>query len=421
MTARPQRRILIVSYYYPPRAIIGARRPAALAKYLTRDGHEVTVLTSPVNGLEPSAGPGREIRARDLLTSRLNWRRAKALGTSTGSGDVTFQGAGLWGSLFVPDVQLLSWAPFATVAALRHARRWRPDVVVTTSPVESAHLVGLALKRILGVPWVVDLRDGWRFEAPRDEWPTTLQRSLDDALERTVLTAADRVVTVSEPLSADLRRRLDLSITTVSNGFDPDDLRSDAELPAGTVDPNRLTLVHTGGLGSQRTLAPIIEALCALRREDPASAARFQLLVAGAQTDAERRLYGADGLGDLVRPLGMLPRAQALALQRRADVLLLVTSGVRTGEATGKLFEYLAARRPILVLGDNSEAARIVAESHSGWAIPVRDPHAALRALRQIIDNAHARPEAGASERFAYPSLTARYLELIDDVIADRR
>lgn len=418
--AQPRRRILIVAYYYPPRAIVGARRPAALAKYLARAGHEVTVLTSPLNG-PPCAGEAAELRARDLLATRLNWRKAGAVGVGRTSGDVPFQTAGLWGSLFVPDVQLIAWAPFAAVAALRHARRRRPDVAITTSPVESAHLVGLALSRGAGIPWIADLRDGWRFEAPREEWPTAGQRRLDDLLERSILTAADRVVTVSEPLSRDLRRRLGLTVETIANGYDPEDLVTAADA-SGKPEPDRLRLVHTGGLGHERTLEPVIAALRRLRSEDAAAADRFELVVAGARTEAERILYDAADLDGLVRPLGMLPRAEALALQRSAEVLLLVTSGARTGEATGKLFEYLAARRPVLVLGDASEAARIVAETGAGWAIPVRDADSATEALRRILAGEHLAYAGGdESERFAYPALAGRYETLVEDVIARRR
>jgi glycosyltransferase involved in cell wall biosynthesis len=423
--ARP-RRILLVAYFYPPQNIIGARRPYALAKWLRRRGHDVTVLTSDQSGRGPDETPHQLLRTRDLLTTRLNWRR-EGLRAITGQSDAAWSpGPNFWGAIFVPDVQLISWVPFALHAALRLHRRLGLDAVITTSPVDSAHAVGLALSR-RGVPWVADLRDGWRFEAPREEWPLALQRRLDDRLERMVISGADAVVTVSEPLSEDLRRRYGNAVETITNGFDPDEITSDVnagKLAAGAaaaVDPTKLTLVHTGGLGHERTLQPVLEALARLAREDSRVRERVELVLAGAQTAQERAMYAEPEFSPFVRHVGFIPRADAMALQRAADVLLLVTSGVRTGEATGKLFEYLAAGRPILVLGAGSAAADIVLRAGAGSAVPVRDADAAEAALRGIVAGETATPSESARAAYAYPALTARYERVLERAIARRR
>src|SRR5207245_3996049 len=132
-----------------------------------RRGHEVTVLTSIQSGRNGKGYLSRVVRTPDLLTTRLNWRKEN-LAALTGQSDAAWSpGPNFWGSIFVPDVQLISWAPFAVRAAVRLHQRRGFDAVITTSPVESAHAVGLALSR-RAVPWVADLRDGWRFEPPRE-------------------------------------------------------------------------------------------------------------------------------------------------------------------------------------------------------------------------------------------------------------
>jgi len=417
-TQRARRRILIVAYFYPPLNIIGARRPYALAKWLRRRGHEVTVLTSLQSGHGPDDAGDRLLRARDLLTTRLNWRR-EGMQAITGQSDAAWTpGANFWGAIFMPDVQLLSWLPFAVGASLRLHRRERFDAVITTSPVESAHGVGLALSR-RGVAWVADLRDGWRFEAPREDWPLAVQRRLDAAMERLVVTSADEVVTISEPLAQDLRRRHGIAVETITNGFDPEDASVASTLPA-PLDPAKLTLVHTGGLGAERTLRPLLDALARLAREDSSILERVELVLAGAQTTQERAMYAEPELAPFVRHVGFVPRPQAMALQRAADVLVLVTTGVRVGEATGKLFEYLAARRPILVLGAGSAAADIVVEAGAGMTIPVRDVDAAGGALRSILAGGLQPPPPAAVERYAYPALSARYEQVLERAIARR-
>jgi glycosyltransferase involved in cell wall biosynthesis len=426
-TPTPRRRILLVAYFYPPQNIIGARRPYALAKWLHRRGHDVTVLTSVQSGRSADDAPSHVLRTRDLLTTRLNWRK-EGLAAITGQSDAAWSpGPNLWGAIFIPDVQLISWMPFAVRAALRLHRRDPLDAVITTSPVESAHAVGLALSR-RGVAWVADLRDGWRFEAPREEWPLRPQRRLDAALERLVVSGADDVVTVSEPLSEDLRRRYGIAVETITNGFDPEEIvnaTDAAGAPAprapAAVDPSKLTLVHTGGLGHERTLRPILEALARLAAEDPGLRDRVELVLAGAQTTQERAMYAEPEFAPFVRHLGFIERADAMALQQAADVLLLVTSGVRTGEATGKLFEYLAAGRPILVVGAGSAAAEIVVGAGAGSAVPVRDAAAAEVALRGILAGERPPLPESARAQYAYPALTARYEQLLERAIARRR
>jgi glycosyltransferase involved in cell wall biosynthesis len=415
----PARRILLVAYFYPPMTIIGARRPHALAKWLRRRGHDVVVLTSQYGGRSGGDPSIPVLRSRDLLATRLNWRRQN-FEVITGQRAGSWQpGPGIWGSIFVPDVQLLSWVPFAAGAALRQHARRPFDAVITTSPVESTHGVGIALSR-QGVPWIADLRDGWCFENPRDPLPLRIQRRLDAFQERTVVRGADQVVTVSEPLTSDLRRRYGVSAITITNGFDPDH-SGGASPPAGAVSTGKLTLVHTGGLGGERTLAPLLEGLARLGRIDPTLVGRIELVLAGAQTEPERALYAQPQFAPFVRHLGFIDHEQAIGLQRAADVLVLVTSGVRTGEATGKLYEYLAAARPILVLGAGSAAADIVVAARAGTAIPVRDPDAAEQTLRGLLATPPRRPPDSAREPYAYPRLAAGYEETIEQTIARRQ
>ena len=178
------RSILIVAQHAPPSPLVGARRPAALAKELGRRGHRVAILTSLASGLGPVGGAAA-IRSRDLLTTRLNWRR-ESLEAMQGSRPGRYREASPLQSLVVPDLSLVTWLPFVLPRALRAARELSADCVVTTGPPQSAHLVGLALRR-RGLPWIADLRDGWTFDPPHPPWPNPALAALDAALERSAL------------------------------------------------------------------------------------------------------------------------------------------------------------------------------------------------------------------------------------------
>jgi glycosyltransferase involved in cell wall biosynthesis len=400
------RSVLVVAQLTPPSAITGARRPANLVKYLDRRGHRVTVLTSLASGHGGIPGAAHVVRTRDVLASRLNWRRSH-FESIQGTQQAAASPSSPLESIVVPDLSLVGWLPFALPRALSLAAERRFDCVLTTSPPQSAHLIGLALRRG-GVPWVADLRDGWTFDPPRPEWPARAQRVVDAALERAVLGRADRLVAVTPPIADDLADRLDREVAVITNGFDPD------EAGGGDVDQlldaQRHSLVHTGRAAvSGRTPRPLIEGLAELRRTSPETAERLEVVFAGPTTEEERALFADERVSGLVRSVGVLERPRALALQRAADSLLVIAAGASgRSVATNKLYEYLAAGRPVFVLGEQSEAARTVREAEAGIVAPAGDPAAVAEALRRLEAGA-AGGSRNAIERFSWSLLAQRF------------
>jgi glycosyltransferase involved in cell wall biosynthesis len=207
----------------------------------------------------------------------------------------------------------------------------------------------------------------------------------------------------------------------VPNGFDPE--VGHGAPPPPEYDPERLTLVHTGPLLGPRGRdpRPLLEALRQLLAERSELAGRLQVLVAGRSEYDEAALLAESGLGDVVRHLGYLPRAQALALQRRARALLLLTSDASC-EATGKLYEYLASGRPILALAAGNEAARIIRETGTGVAVAPRDVKAITAALRQAIDGELERGYSPHGlDPYRYPAPAERMADAVERAIATAR
>ncbi len=410
------RSVLLVTQYAPPSSLVAARRVAALAKYLGRAGHAVTVLTSEASGEGPIEGAETVVRTKDALTSKLNWRRRHFAALAGGSGE-SYRPPSRLASVVVPDLSLLTWLPFALPAALRLAQARSFDCVLTTSPPPSVHLIGRALRR-RGVPWIAELRDGWGFEPPHPSWPLAAQERLDHGLERWVLAGADAVIGVTEPIAADLRRRYGIDAEVITNGYDPDDEPAETAEPDPLLAPDRHSLVHTGRLAlSGVSLERVLEGARLARAEDPAVASGLEIVFAGSATADEQRLLAASDLAELVRFVGWLDRPRVLALQRAADALLVVTEGSgRRSVATGKLFEYLAAGRPILVLGDETEAARLVTEAGAGFAASVSDPAAVAAALERLLRDPPGPASAEAIRKYSYAVLAGRVAAAIERV-----
>lgn len=422
MTARS---ILLVAHVTPPTAMSAARRAGGLTRYLTALGHRVTILTSTMGGSGPVPHARRTVRTRDLITSRLNWRRGSMSALQGESASAAPAAPSAIAAWVAPDLELIGWLPFALPRALSIAAAGEIDCVITSSPPASGHLIGLLLQA-RGVPWVADFRDGWSFESQRPAWVTAPLESFDRALERLVVSRADGVCTVTEPISADLSRRFGRPVETITNGFDPDqapgeDPRRDGHGPP--ADGPR-TLVHTGTLTfGGRPLGPLLAALQMLRSELPDLASRLQVRLIGPATEAERIEVRDAGLDDVVSLPGPMDHGGAVAAQRAADGLLVITGPGQTGVATGKLFEYLRHERPILVIGDETAAASIVRRTGAGVAVDRDSPDELATALRTLIWRPEdlPRPGAEAAAAFAYPAIAEQMAALVETAVQRRR
>ena len=412
------RSILLVAYFYPPCRDTGVLRPASMASWLRRLGHEVTVLTTSAYG-SGAADEGSVVRTADAQRWRARLRgrdRIDALYDSDTYGGRPHP----LSRVIVPEPLALAWAPFARRRALELARERRFDCVITTSPPESVHSVGRALGRRRGLAWGADIRDAWNFEPLRPPFPTGAQRRLDARLERRWLGEADIVTCVSRPAADDLRDRLGIEAMLVPNGWDPDaaGAAGHAAEPTGLLDPGRVSLVYTGRFGSYgRDPRALVDGIRRLASESPASAAKLELVIAGPLTAAESELFAADVSPARIVIAGSLPRERALNLQREADALLLLAQPTRSQLLNIKLFEYLASGQPILALAAGTEAGRIVAET-GGIAVRADDPGEVAAALEELVAGKLSASSPDAVAAYTYPAPAERMAEAVERAIA---
>jgi glycosyltransferase involved in cell wall biosynthesis len=422
------RRLLVVTYHYPPLPSVGVNRWLSMSKYLRRAGFEVEIVTTAAFGSLSDDEERHVHRAYDLVGA--GWlRRGLRRPPLPGPGEEPVEDIpppAVVTKLFVPDHCAVTWLPAASASTRRLLARKQFDCIVTTSPFESAHLIPLLI-RGRRPAWVADFRDGWTFLPWRPTFPMAVQRRLDRALERRVVESAERTACVQRPVADDLHDRLGVDAAYVPNGWDPEltSESEDAQIPV--LDDGRKALVFTGKLRGRadRDPTPLLEALRRLRSESPTTAEQLELVIAGRLDRDERELLESFALGGLVRHVGHLSRAQSLALQRHADALIVITAPGVVWELPGKLLEYLGSGRPILALAAGNEAARLVTETGTGVAVPPTDVEAIVAALRLVASGELAQSYAPRSlEQYAYPQPAERMAGVIEDAIrrhADRR
>ena len=454
------KRVLIITYYWPPTSGSGVQRWLKMSRYLPQYGWKPVIYTpeNPEAGMTDESllrdiAPEVEVIKRPILEpyavfNALTGNKGKNSGkASAGSGAVNPINAvghksplmrlSLWlrANVFVPDPRFLWIRP--SVRFLKQYLREHPvDAIVSTGPPHSMHLIARALHRSTGIPWTADFRDPWTRIFYFKHLPLTRRsRKRYAAMELSVLREADHVVAVTdnmvrdflEELEADKKRGAsgrqtagDSSVTeqkdkfhVIENGYDEADFTgiTAAELPAG------FNLVHTGlfsAEGNPRRLWKVLAELC---RDLPGFGRDLHLTFAG-KTDPEILAAVREaGLGDRLTDRGYIPHHETNRLQKAADLLLLPLreEPEAAGILTGKYFEYLAAGRPIAAFGPHGSALeRSLTATRTGrifdWEEegPLKEYLTALYTRTLTFD-----PDHGAISAFTRRSLAGRYAEIL--------
>jgi glycosyltransferase involved in cell wall biosynthesis len=378
-------KVLLVTMYFPPAGGGGVQRPLKFATHLPAHGIETHVLAPDDPKwihADPELQPPTQAwvhRARYIgprsrkLAEELHGRR--------GIDRVSRQARSLSRRMLVPD-ENVTWNLTAIPAAVRIARAEDIDVVLTTSPPNSVHLVGAAVKRATGARWVADLRDSLTAH-PHRRVERALVRAKEKASEqvaRLVARHADAIVAASEAIAAEVRALEPKGVVVpILNGADFDDFAG-LEYRRG----ERFRITHTGSFFGRRDPRPFLQALADSGLDNVV--ARF----VGDFRSADREWAERLGLGDRLELHPYVPRRRSLALQRDSDALLLLipdAGGRGRGVLSGKVFEYLAAERPILAaVPPDGAAAALIEETRAGVVAAPNDVEGMGTALRSLYD-----------------------------------
>jgi glycosyltransferase involved in cell wall biosynthesis len=367
------RRVLFIAYYFPPLGMGGTQRLAKWCKYFRRDGWTPTVITvKPIayyaydESLLDDVSGVEVIRTESLDPARLlfRWRGAPApprLGNEprmrSGAG-TTHAGKRRWISwFFVPDSRVL-WLPFAIWQALRLARSEKYLAIVTSGPPHSSHFVGWLVKKIFAITWLADFRDSWSGGDVQPE-PTPLHRWLNHVMQMFILRHADVATTISPQLVDELKGHADSASVAphlVPNGYDPEDF-------AATPPVEKIFTVALCGsatrIANPQTLIEGFRLFTELGQLAPAEA---RLRFVGADLlDKVSTWVAENHLQPFVETAGYVPHAQAVAAMQQAAVLVYVAApGTSVVTVGGKTYEYLAARRPVLCIGERVEGMQLL-------------------------------------------------------------
>lgn len=427
-------KILIISSNFPPLNSIASLRPYSWAKYWSREGHKVTVLTTE----KPTTTINLNF---DLSNFRLlevpipfidymrkfddnNYhRKTNEHGYSKSHNKLVKKiilfinkfrrTRGIFLGARMPDHH-----DFWVIPAYRAVCREEWDLVISTHQPYANHIIAYSLKRKKkSKNWIADFRDLWVDDhLYYGLFPFTI---LESYLENKICKTADYLTTVSQPLADKLRIKYGNKVHVIENGYDPEDYYSLSAEPAFPPDGLR-RIVYTGTIYSgKQDPSPLFEALHELYNEPYSDTKKLRVIFAGRHLQGAIDTAKKYGIADLVEYTGLVTREQALTMQRDADMLLFLefeAPGV-AGILTGKLFEYLASGTEIIGIGvtESSSVGTLVYEAKAGTMLG-HDISAIKSTLKRLLTEG---PRAKyvdpmIQERFNRYKLAKKMLGILD-------
>ncbi|GAB4404259.1 MAG: glycosyltransferase family 4 protein [Bacteroidia bacterium] len=436
----PVKKVLLITYYWPPSGGAGVQRVLKLVKYLRDFGWEPVVYTAldaayPIldPSLEQDIPPGQEVLRGPI------WEPYEAYKRFTGKkkDEQVYSGflhedrkpslterLSVWirGNFFIPDARSFWIGP-----SIRYLRRYLAshpvDAILSSGPPHSVHMIARGVKAATGLPWVADFRDPWTnidfYDQLRlSRWADARHRRM----EAQVVREADRVVTVSWVWGGEFRALGAREVRVITNGFDAADFAFRHPPLA-----DAFVCSHIGYLNADRNAAALWEAFGELARELPGFRADLRLRFIGKTDHITFQQLEAQGLMDCVERLAYVPHSEVLNYTCSTQVLLLLVNDVPNvmGHIPGKTYEYIGSRRPVLAVGpEEADVARVIRETRSGEVCGFDDKAKMKRVLldwwRRYRKGSLA-TEPGEVERYTRRAATGQMAAVLDELAGGRQ
>lgn len=383
------RKVLVITYYWPPAGGPGVQRWLKFVKYLPDFGIEPIVYT-PQNPNYPILDENlvnevpkgikilkQSIREPYAWASLLSKKKTQTIssGIIQEKKPSFIEKLLLWtrGNLFIPDARKF-WVKPSIKYLSKIILDEGIETIITTGPPHSIHLIGLGLKERHAVEWIADFRDPWTSIGYHDKLRLTRKsQKKHKAMEIQVLNQTDKIVVTSGATKKEFEHLTDKPIKVITNGFDDslDAIEPDSDF----------TISHIGSLLTGRNPVILWENLKVLIAENESFKRKLKIKLAGVVGEEVLESIRENGLDSHLEQLGYLSHNQVLEVQQKSQVLLLleIDSEETKGIIPGKLFEYLNAKRPILAIGPEGwEAGAIVEETEAG-AVCIKNEDTTLK------------------------------------------
>lgn len=429
------KKVLVITYYWPPGGGAGVQRWLKFVKYLRAFGWEPVIYTAE-NGEMPVIDHSLLKDVPDGITviKRPIWepysiykkfigqkkdQKINAGFLSENKKPKLTERVAVWirGNLFIPDARRF-WIKPSIKFLSAYLRKHPVDAVVSTGPPHSMHLIAMGLKQELGLPWIADFRDPWtNIDFYEDLMLSKWADSKHHRLEKEVLTNASTVITVGQTMKEEFEEMGARKVTVITNGYDSEDLyKGEVKLD------EKFSIAHIGSLVKSRNPELLWKVLSQLVTENASLKNDLEIKLVGKVDFSVMQSIGDNGLSQFVKKIDYLPHSEIIRVQQESQVLLLLINRTKNakGILTGKFFEYLSAKRPILCIGPHDgDAAKILHETNAGKISGFDDALALkMNVLEYYSSYKEGRLAAGSSniEQYSRKELTRKLAEVLNSL-----
>lgn len=423
------KKLLIITYYWPPAGGPGVQRWLKFVKYLPEFNIQPIVYipenpTYPIidNGLISEVSDKAIILKNKIfepygLASFFGKNKTKKISSGIISNQKKqsfLEKTLLWvrGNLFIPDARFL-WVKPSVKYLKKYIQENNIDTIVTSGPPHSLHLIGLQLKKELDVKWFADFRDPWTTIGYHKALKlSSYAEKKHNALEKQVLTAANTIIVTSKTTKTEFQAITSKPIEVITNGYDVEKIEKQP------LD-DKFTLAHIGSLLSERNPTILWQALQELVTENADFKNDFRLKLIGATSQEVLDTIASFQLNNYVQNLGYVSHQEAVEHQRKSQVLLLIEINSEETKSIipGKLFEYLVSERPIIAIGPkNSDFAEIITSTNTGVFFTYDEKERLKTLLLDYYNqykNQNLKVNAIGLQQYSRKSLTAQLANLV--------
>lgn len=430
-----QKRVLIITYYWPPSGGSGVQRWLKFAKYLPEAGWEPVIFTPENPDFDLHDETLLKEISSDLEVIRFPiWEpyqlftKLKKKGKSHPGRILEQQKKGflekiaIWlrANILVPDPRVF-WVKPSVKFLNQLVQEGQFQAIITTGPPHSLLLIGQQLKQKHGVPWLADFRDPWSQWEFLDTLPMlSFIRRRHEALEQKVLQQADVVVTISPTFQRDLEKLSGRKIDLITNGYDPADIPQD--FSPRTKVANQLHLIYIGIIDAIRNPLPLMQAL-----KDEFEVAGEEVswtFVGKVSEQVQQQVQSDPWLQNHIHFAGYVSHQEVFDFYAKADALVLILTETKNakGNIPGKLFEYLATGLPVLALGDPlGDSSEILSQVGAGAVLGHGDLKGMQTKLRELYNSAGTQQMLGPLEAYSRKTGSKQVAELLDRVVGKDR
>ena len=428
------KKALIITYYWPPSGGSGVQRCLYFVKYLKQFGWEPIVYTV-ANGEYPAidASLEKEIPSDTTVIKSEIWepyqlykkftgqkkdQQLKPLIITEKKEKQLAHKISTWvrGNFFIPDARKF-WIKPSIERLSQYLKENPVDLIFSSSPPQSVHLIALALKRKFNIPWVADLRDPWtRISYYDDLMLTPWADKKHKRLEKEVLQTADKVTTVSWSCQQGFEEICGRKVEVVTNGFE-----DTIQMPDWLPDENYYTISYTGTLSRDRNPIIIWEGIKELLDIHSELKSKLRIRFIGDIDDSVFDSLATAGLSSNVERIGYVKHSKVFEYLASSDLLLLIGIQGDKGVLTGKLFEYLFSGKPILSIGPNGgDIEKILLETNAGINIDFEEKEAVKKAILKLMtykketNNSEKNKQL---EKFTRRSLTGQLVQFFNQLV----